>query len=163
MKLDDNLFSELLVQAQENPRKRSHLNLHKELDEPVQRLCIGLVKGTYVRPHHHPKSNKWELMLALKGAVALVIFDEQGKVDDRIVLEAGESVCGMEMRPNTWHTVFPLSDETVIFEVKEGPYTPANPSDFASWAPEEGSDNVPAFLSWLESAKVGQTYVPEGP
>lgn len=163
MKLDDKLFRELLVQAQESPRKRSHQNLHNALDEPVQRLCIGLVKGTYVRPHHHPKSNKWELMLALKGAVMLVIFDELGKVDDRIVLGAGDSVCGMEMRPNTWHTVFPISDDAIIFEVKEGPYTPAVASDFASWAPEEGSEGVPAFLAWLESAKVGQAYIPVAP
>lgn len=162
MKLDDSLFAKLLSQAHESPRKRSHLNLHNELDEPVQRLCIGLVKGTYVRPHHHPKSNKWELMLALRGSVVLVIFDQGGKVDERIVLGAGDSTCGIEMKPNTWHTVFPLTDDAVIFEVKEGPYTPAEQSDFASWAPEEGRESVLEFLTWLENAPVGQAYVSGG-
>ena len=43
-------------------------------------MCIALKKGTYVRPHLHPKSNKWELMLALRGSIALVIFNEEGVI-----------------------------------------------------------------------------------
>ena len=156
--LDDCLFNELLNRANESPRKRSHLNLHEELDEPVQRLCIGLKQGTYVRPHHHPKSNKWELMLALRGSVALIIFDRDGVVLERLCLSAGDSICGIEMQPNTWHTVYPLTDEAVILEVKEGPYTPTEESDFASWAPVEGDSDVGDFLEWMGDAEIGESY-----
>ena len=155
MKLDNQFFQKLLNEAESSPRKRSHFNLHKELSEPVQRLCIALKKGTYVRPHHHPKNNKWELMLALKGSVALLIFDEQGTLLERLLLNTNDSINGIELQPNTWHTVFPVSDDAVILEIKEGPYTPTKSSDFAQWAPCEGDDEVSDFLQWMEDAKIG--------
>ena len=158
LKLDNNFFTELISQAQSNPRKRSHYNLHKDLDEPVQRLCIALEKGTYVQPHHHPKSNKWELMLALRGTVSLVIFDNKGQILEKLTLSQGESLSGIELYPGTWHTVLPVSDSAVIMEVKEGPFAPTQQSDFASWSPKEGDDQVAAFLGWLEDAQPGQTY-----
>lgn len=157
-KFGDELFEALLLEASESPRKRSHRNIHKELDEPVQRLCIGLKRGTYVRPHHHPKSNKWEMMLVLKGEITVVIFDADGSVQQILDLQAGGSLTGIENAPNTWHTLFPKTEEAVIMEVKEGPFTPSVASDFAAWAPAEGDDNVEHFLEWLERANVGECY-----
>jgi len=158
IKIDDAFCEKLLLQASESPRKRSHFNLHSDLNEPVQRLCIALKRGSYVRPHHHPKSNKWEMMLAIRGAVSLMIFDQEGKVLEKLVLSPGESVNGIEMKPNTWHTVMPLTDDTVILEVKEGPFTATKDSDFASWAPLEGDDTVVEFLSWAEGANPGDIF-----
>ena len=163
LKLDEKLFDQLLLHANESQRKRSHRNIHSELDEPVQRLCIGLKKGTYVRPHYHPKTNKWELLLVLKGSVGLVIFDEDGKIIERLSLNIGGSICGIEIEPNTWHTVFPLTDEAVIMEVKEGPFTPTEKNEFASWAPAEGEIGVKDFLSWLASAEPGEKYNTHNP
>ncbi len=157
IKLDEVLFHQLLLKAGDSLRKRSHLNIHKDFNEPVQRLCIGMKKGTYVRPHHHPARNKWELIIVLKGKLALLIFDSQGVVTERIVLGQGEVLSAIELPANTWHTVFPLTDEAIILEVKEGPYIPAEPSDFASWAPEENTPEVEGFLSWLAHAKPGQS------
>jgi len=159
LKLDNYFFENLLSQAKDSPRKRSHYNLHTELDEPVQRLCIALNKGTYVRPHHHPKSNKWELMLALRGSVTLIIFDKNSEILERLLLSQGESLSGIEIKPGTWHSVIPHTDEAVILEIKEGPYTPTEQSDFAAWAPAEGEKDVENFLSWLEIAKPGERYI----
>ena len=159
MKLDDEFFQQLILEASKSPRKRSHYNLHKELNEPVQRLCIALKKGTYVRPHHHPKSNKWELMLALRGSVALLVFDKDGVILERLLLNQNDSLSGIELKPNTWHTVFPLTDDAVILEIKEGPYTPTEESDFAPWAPEEGDNEVMQFLRWIENARPGEKYI----
>ena len=160
IKIDNQIFEQLIIQAQQSPRKRSHHNLHKELNEPVQRLCIALLKGTYVRPHHHPQNNKWELMLALRGTVCLIIFDENGAILEKHTLSSGESLSGIELEPNTWHTVVPLSDDAVILEVKEGPYTPTQESDFAPWAPKEGEQQAERILHWLETALVGDTFIP---
>jgi len=160
IKLDNQFFKQLITQAQQNPRKRSHYNLHKELNEPVQRLCIALLKGTYVRPHHHPQSNKWELMLTLRGQVCLIIFDENGAILEKHTLSPGESLSGIELEPNTWHTVIPLSDSAIILEVKEGPYNPTQESDFAPWAPKEGDKDAEVLLRWLETALVGDTFIP---
>ena len=158
IKLDDTFFEQLLSQASESPRKRSHYNLHKELSEPVQRLCIALKKGTYVRPHYHPKKNKWELMLVLRGELSLIIFEKDGKIIEKLSLSPGSTLSGIEMKPNTWHTIVPITDDAVIIEVKEGPFTPTQESDFASWAPLEGDEQVISFLDWLEDAKLGDKF-----
>lgn len=158
LKLDNAFFEQLLIKANESPRKRSHFNLHSELDEPVQRLCIALKKGTYVCPHHHPKSNKWELMLPLRGQVAIVIFNEDGKILEKQTLGEGEALRGIELEPNTWHTLYPVSDDVILLEVKEGPFTPTDQSDFASWAPNEGESGVAEFLKWLKLAEEGEQY-----
>jgi cupin fold WbuC family metalloprotein len=158
IKLNDSFFNQLLLKASESPRKRSHYNLHKDLNESVQRLCIGLKKGTYVRPHHHPQGNKWELMLVLRGSICLILFDKAGSILEKLLLNPGSSLSGVEMEPSTWHTIFPLTEEAVIIETKEGPYIPTEESDFASWAPAEGDASVMEFLSWLSKAKTGERY-----
>lgn len=158
IKLDNAFFEQLIIKADESPRKRSHYNLHQALDEPVQRLAIALKKGTYVRPHHHPQSNKWELMLALRGSIMCVVFDKAGTILEKLTLSPGEALSGIEAKPNTWHTVYPLTDHAIILEVKEGPYTPSVESDFAPWAPQEGAEGTADFQTWLTSASLGQQY-----
>ena len=157
--IDADLFQQLYLTAEKNPRKRSHHNLHPELSDPVQRLCIGLEPGTYVRPHRHPESYKWEMMLILSGSITLLLFDDKGGVTQRITLSEHGPTKGIELPPNTWHTVFPANnDRAVTMEIKQGPYTPTAPESFADWAPEEGGNNVARFLSWAEEADVGDRF-----
>lgn len=158
MKLDKVFFNSLLLEVENSVRKRAHYNLHSEFDEPVQRLCIALKKGTYVRPHYHPQNNKWELILALQGSLGLVIFDDSGVIIEKLLLTPGESVSAIELPANTWHAFYPETDGAVILEIKEGPYIPANENDFASWAPAEGESGVADFLVWLADAKTGEKY-----
>jgi cupin fold WbuC family metalloprotein len=158
LKLDEKFFQKLLSQADKSPRMRSHYTLHKHENEAVQRLCVGLKKGTYVRPHHHQQLNKWELLIVLKGSITLVIFNNDGVVLKRFELNPSESLNGIEIEPNTWHTVFPVTDNAVFLEVKEGPYTPTVNFDFAPWAPKEGNVDVPIFQRWLETAQKGEKY-----
>ncbi len=156
--LDQSLFDTLTEKAAQSPRLRSNHNLHRELSDPVQRLLIALQPGTYVRPHHHPDPNKWELLTALQGTLFLVIFDAQSTVLDKRQLHHDGPQTGVEMPAGTWHTVFPVGGSAVFLEVKAGPYTPAEASDFASWAPAEGDEEVAAFLHWLERCEIGQRF-----
>lgn len=157
-KIDPALIQQLIQQAAESPRLRSNINFHKEMDDPVQRLLISLKKGTYVRPHHHPKAGKWELLLAVHGEMCLVLFHPDGSIQDKILLSKGDTTMGVEMPPGTWHTLYPVSDDAVFLELKAGPYTPAQPTDFAAWAPEEGEPECTPFLTWVERASVGDKY-----
>ncbi len=157
-KLDNQLYQKLLSDADKSPRKRSHYNLHENLDDPVQRLCVALKKGTYIRPHHHPQQNKWELILVLQGSIGLIIFDKTGKVLERNTLNKDENRHGVELKSNTWHMILPLSNDAIMLEIKEGPYTPFTEADFASWAPAETDANVDDFLHWVEQAQTGERY-----
>ncbi|MCR4308149.1 MAG: WbuC family cupin fold metalloprotein [Candidatus Berkelbacteria bacterium] len=158
MKLDDLLFERLLHEAENSPRKRSHQNIHESFDDPVQRLCIALIKGTYVRPHYHSQLNKWEMMLALRGIVGVLLFDHVGKVEKRFELSPNKALSGLDILPGNWHAIFPLTDKAILLEIKEGPYCPLEPEDFATWAPTENGRAVGKFLSWAESALVGDVF-----
>ena len=155
--IDEKLFGELIKDAKASPRKRSHKNFHSNFSEPVQRVFIGLVEGTYVRPHKHPQSTKWEMIIGIKGKTALLIFDDNGNITRRLTLTP-ESSLGVELPPNTWHTVFPIDNESVIMEIKQGPYDPDEKCDFAEWAPEENLEKCTHFLKWAKSARIDEKY-----
>jgi len=158
IKLDNELFDKMMAEAEKSPRKRSHYNIHRDYSEPVQRLCIALKRGTYVRPHCHVNEESWEMIMALKGLVALLVFDVNGCIIERIELSPLDGAIGVELKPNTWHMVFPMSSEAILFEVKEGPFTPKKKSDFASWSPGEESNDAQRFLNWAMNAGVGDEY-----
>lgn len=156
LKLDNELFEKLLSEAESSSRKRTHYNIHQDYNEPVQRLCIALKEGTYVRPHCHFDTKSWEMIMVLKGAVAILIFDSSGYIKERIELSSLMGNVAIELKPNTWHMVFPTEPEAVIFEVKEGPFSPKKECDFASWSPVEESSEVQGFLDWAMNAAVGE-------
>jgi len=156
--IDQRLVDELGDQAKAAPRKRSHFNLHEQLDNPVQRLLIALDSNSYVTPHYHPQSNKWELMVGLEGVVVVLIFGVNGEVLERYLVGGDGDAKMIEIPAGAWHSVFSMSDSAVILEVKEGPYTPSSPGCFASWAPAEGDQDIALWLRWARQAKVGDSY-----
>ncbi len=54
-----------------------------------------------------------------------------------------------------WHSLVALAPNTVLFEVKPGPYRPTGENDFATWAPKEGAPGADAFVEWMAHAAVG--------
>ncbi|GAO35235.1 protein WbuC [Sulfuricella sp. T08] len=155
-RIDQTLLATLSAQAAASPRKRAHHNLHPQLDDKVQRLCIAMEPGTYVRPHRHMQPETWEILLILSGAVALLIFDDSGKVLKRIELAAGGEVTAVEIPANTWHAVASLKTGTVVFEVKHGPYATITEANYAPWSPADGVQAA-SLESWYHRAKAGDT------
>ena len=154
-RIDDTVLDSLTQKAKEAPRKRAHYNLHPELNDPVQRLCIAMEPETYVRPHRHSDPATWEVLAILRGSLALSIFNEKGKVLERTVLKAGGPITVLEFPLNTWHAPASLEPGTVVFEVKQGPYKPISETNLAHWAPAEGSAEAARFLEWHRNAKTG--------
>lgn len=138
----------LSTAAQASPRRRANLNLHPELNDPIQRLAIAMEPDTWVRPHRHPHT--WELLYPLRGRFIVLHFDDTGVVIDRTVLGTDCSI--LENPAAAWHAVLSLDVGGVIFEVKHGPYTVIAPEDFAPWSPVEGNGD---WLSWYAQAQVG--------
>lgn len=137
------------------PRRRRNLNLHDDLDDPVQRLCNALEPDTYIRPHRHREPGRWELFAALRGAASVLLLDPEGQLRERLEL-AAEGPCPLvEIPAGAWHTVVAQRPGTVLLEVKPGPYRPLTAKDFAAWAPPEDDPLAPAFLARLRAAAVG--------
>ena len=155
-RIDKQLLTTLSTQAAAAPRLRAHHNLHPQLDDSVQRLCIAMEPGTYVRPHRHAEPATWEILLVLSGAVALLVFDDNGKVTERIELAACGEVSAVEIPACSWHAVASTQPGTVVFEVKQGPYIPIAEANYASWSPADGAA-AQRLEAWYHTANAGDT------
>jgi cupin fold WbuC family metalloprotein len=128
------------------------MNVHKQLDAAVQRLFIATEPDTYMRPHRHPQSHKWEFFVLLKGRIDLLVFDSDGQLASRVPMSS-EQTLAVEVPPNTWHCYVCMQPGTLALEVKEGAYIPTAEVDFAPWSPAEGSVDAPAFVEHLRDLK----------
>jgi cupin fold WbuC family metalloprotein len=141
------LLDDLIEQAQRSPRLRVNHNFHASMEDNPHRFLNVMVKGTYVAPHRHLDPPKAESFVVLQGEVAFFIFDDAGRVTRREVV--GSDPIGIDIAPGIFHTLTPLSEHAVCYEVKPGPYSAATDKDFAPWAPREGDPGAAAYLDAL--------------
>lgn len=149
------LLDDLTAKAVASPRKRAHFNVHGHSSDLVQRFFVVAMRDSYFRPHRHLA--KSELSLFLRGRVAILMFDDSGRLTGRHDIGEGTGELGYELPRAQWHTLVVTSDAATFLEVKEGPYDPATAVEFAPWAPAEGSPEVPRFLESLRAAKAGDS------
>lgn len=147
-------LNELVMQAEASPRLRQHQNIHASFDEPCQRLFNAIEPGSYIRPHRHASAPRDELLLAVRGLMALVTFNDVGQVQQVVRFGSekydADLAVGVEIAPETWHTVLALVPGSVLLEIKAGPFDPCQPKNLADWAPEEGSATATTFLDRLK-------------
>ncbi len=107
--------------------------------------------GSYIAPHRHLEPPKDESWIVLQGALAFFTFDEHGKIEECCEVRAGSDVFGVDLEPGVYHSFFALEPDTVVYEVKTGPYAPNTDKAFAPWAPREGEPGVAAYLAHLQA------------
>jgi cupin fold WbuC family metalloprotein len=157
MKLITNrMIDELITKAEEAQRLRTNYNIHESLSDPVQRLFIATGLSTYFRPHRH--LGKTEFAIIIRGRYDVLVFDDEGSVTGRISLGADMGAFALEIPPDVCHTWIPMAEQSVFFEVKQGPYDPEKSLRFAPWAPEEGSSQVKEFQAKLLTAGIGDRF-----
>ena len=137
------------------PRRRTHQLWHLDHADGVQRLAMALQPGTYVRPHRHAEPPKWEALVLLKGRVSLLTFYDDGTVLERVELSHPEGSVVVETPAGQWHSLVAVEPDSVLFEFKQGPFAP---SEFAAWAPAEGSTDEALVTAWLRDARPGNRY-----
>lgn len=150
--LDGSTIQRGVEVSRQSPRRRIILPLHRSEMEAVQRMLNIMQRGSYARPHCHPGPENIENVTVLQGAVGFIVFEPIGAVRSAHRLDAGNPAsCLLDIEPGVWHTLVPLADDTVILEIKRGPYHAATDKTFAAWAPEEGSPSAPDYLRQLEA------------
>lgn len=157
--ITDALLDEMIREARRSPRLRAIRRLHSGDWEHSHRMLNALIPGTYVRPHLHPDSHQGEGFILLRGSLAVLVFDDLGSPVPGLsrLLEREAGSIGMDIAPNTWHTLVALG-ETVIYETKGQPpggYLQSRDKVFAPWAPEEGAEEAAVYLAGLVEAAAG--------
>ena len=150
---DAQYLADLTGKAKVSPRLRQHGNVHQSYQDASQRLFNAIEPGSYIRPHRHDSDPRDELLIAVRGVMVMVTFDDQGAVTN--VLRFGtekhgnEMAVGVEVSSDTWHTVIAMEPSCLLLEVKAGPFDPNHPKDMAVWAPEEGTSDAVSYLKQL--------------
>jgi cupin fold WbuC family metalloprotein len=153
-------LNSLTEEAKLSSRQRQHRNIHLSYEDPCQRLFNAIEPSSYIRPHRHTGVDKNELLIAMRGLMAFIKFDAEGAVS--YVQNFGSEyygdnmAVGLEVPPDTWHTVIALVDGSILLEVKAGPFDPAQPKEMADWAPVEGGPDESHYLNSLHHVVVHQ-------
>jgi cupin fold WbuC family metalloprotein len=134
-----------------NPRKRMIQPFHRAETADLQRMFNAVQPGSYIAPHRHLDPPKAEAWIVLQGSLAFFTFDERGEIQECLEVRAGSDVFGVDLEPGVYHSFFALEPDTVVYEVKTGPYAPSDDKAFAPWAPREGEPGVAAYLARLET------------
>lgn len=114
-------------------------------------MAVGLQPNTYVPPHRHLSADKAETLLVLRGSLGLLVFDEDGQVLARRVLQAGGECPAVDLPAGVFHSLVVLEPDTVMFECKAGPYRPVGEGEMAAWAPREGEAGVAEYQAWMRA------------
>lgn len=143
----------LTTAAQNNPRRRQHCNIHESYQDPCQRLFNAIEPDSYIHPHRHATDPRDELLIAVRGSMALITFDETGILTEIVRFGADRNredlAVGAEVPANIWHTVIALESGCVLLEVKAGPFDTGQPKDLATWAPAGGTSAANNYLKKL--------------
>ncbi|MBD2081217.1 WbuC family cupin fold metalloprotein [Leptolyngbya sp. FACHB-17] len=149
-RLTQPLMDSIAEQARSSPRQRKNHNFHEHHDR-VQRFLNVLQPGTYVRPHRHVRpadADGFEFFLVLQGAIGILILNQSGSVIHTEKISATGTTRGVELGEGMFHTLIALEPDTVMFELKEGPYVPMDDKDFLPQFPLE---NTPDAKQWIQT------------
>lgn len=147
--INNELLFALSDEAASSKRKRKNYNFHKEPEARIQRMLNAMEPGTYVRPHKHEDPDKLEVFFCIKGRIAVIEWTDQGEIIRIEILDPLLGNYGVEVPARTWHSLVSLEAGSVAWEVKDGPYDPADDKHFAPWAPAEGDPDAEVWLNDL--------------
>jgi cupin fold WbuC family metalloprotein len=140
----------VLEASRASERRRMILPFHKSPEDSLHRMFNALQPGTYVQPHRHVSPPKAEVFVVLAGAIDMIIFEEDGRVAEAHRLEAGGAKFAADVAAGLFHCFIARAIDTLIYEVKPGPYSALADKDFAAWAPAEGAREVADYVAQLE-------------
>jgi len=149
IKINKDLINPIIKKGQESPRKRKNFNFHPDASDPMHRMIHASNKGTYVQPHKHENPDKIEAFIILKGKVLVIEFNDEGEIMDHIMMDPNSGNHGVEIPARVWHGLITLENDSVFYEVKNGPWDSSNDKFFASWAPKEGDAESEIYMNMI--------------
>jgi cupin fold WbuC family metalloprotein len=150
--LDHALIDRTVQYARESPRRRVIAPLHRSETDALHRMLNAVQPDSYVRPHRHRDPPKAEAWIVLRGSLLFFTFSEDGAIEEQVALSAAGPRFGVDLVPGIYHSFIALEPDTVIYEVKSGPYVASNDKAFAPWSPPEGSDLARHYMQQLLAA-----------
>lgn len=127
MLLDKKLLDGITEQAKQSERLRMNYNLHGSLDAKAQRLFNALEPGTILPIHRHRYTD--ETYILVRGGIRVFLYNDDKQLTASYDITDKDENFGFHIPKGQWHTLEVLESGTIIFEVKDGPYTPLGEDD----------------------------------
>lgn len=125
--IDNELLSSVCDEACRSSRLRMNYNFHTSLQSKSQRMLNALQVGTQLPIHRHMHTS--ETYVLLQGKIKVLFYNDDKELSESVVLNPIEGKFGVNIPMGQWHTLEVLENNSVIFEVKDGPYTPIEPEN----------------------------------
>ncbi|AHF64340.1 hypothetical protein Syncc8109_1996 [Synechococcus sp. WH 8109] len=95
-----------------------------------------------MRLHSHQQNGPgtgFEFFLMLQGTIGLLLFNSEGDIQQQLHHSAKGPTHGIEIAKGRSSTPVALEADSVIFELKQGPYQPSQDEDFFNFFPKVGT------------------------
>ena len=70
-----------------------------------------------------------EIFVVLRGSLKIIFYDDEKNITMEQILDSNKGNYGVFIPKGQWHKVEVLEPDTVIFESREGPYSPLTEED----------------------------------
>ncbi|MDE6340293.1 MAG: WbuC family cupin fold metalloprotein [Muribaculaceae bacterium] len=127
MTIDNHILDNLSAEARLSPRLRMNLDMRNSVSDKSQRMLNALEPGTELPIHRHRATS--ETCIILRGAAEEYLYDDNGRLLEKIIMKPGSECCGIDIPAGAWHKIVALEPNTVIFEAKDGAYEPLSEED----------------------------------
>lgn len=127
MLINSELLDSISEQARNNERLRMNFNFHTSSEAKSQRLLNAIEMDSVIPIHRH--KNTAETYILLRGKIRVSFFNEDGNITELFDLDPAAGNYGIDIPKGQWHSLEVLSPDSVIFEVKDGPYIPLSAED----------------------------------
>lgn len=127
MNIDKKLLDSLTGKAKVNERLRINLDLRTSSEDNSQRMLNALEPGTVLPIHRHRFSS--ETVVMVRGSLEEIFYNDNGEITETILMQAGGDCTALQIPAGQWHSIRVLETGTVIFEAKDGAYTPLTEED----------------------------------
>ncbi len=127
---------ELVDKSRSSERKRAVHVIHLP-DKIGYRIVVNSIQpDSYMRPHVHKIEGQNENWIILQGKIALILFDGDGKITESYILSSKHNRM-VDIPSGIYHTAVVLEEDSIMYEISDGPYDPDNYKEFVDWAPSE--------------------------
>ena len=127
MKITQEILDNLTTQAKASERLRMSMDMRTSSDDQSQRMLNAIEPGTQVPIHRH--SGSAETVVVVRGKLIERLYNDAGEVTDEILMEVDGDCPVLQIPAGHWHSIEVLESGTIIFEAKDGKYTPLTSKD----------------------------------
>lgn len=136
IRVNEDVIQEMKNSAKENISGKIRYCFHESENANMQEMLFVVSNSGYSRPHMHKEVA--ESHVVVDGEGYCVLFDQFGNIMEAFRISTEDNFI-YRIQKGIWHMVIPLSEQMVIYEIREGKFD-SSTNIFPEWAPKEGDE-----------------------